>query len=142
MSILKASNFAAKMLKENQHTLYRCCRIAADYYGVSATDVQKELASRGGQKSKGRTPKNKGLELKKYNVKGNVCFYTDYCDDFWSENVDINVSAYSKKDAYEKARKALLKKKSKGVNMLNPTHENYDEIVFEYLDNKERLVLK
>lgn len=58
MSIKKAANFASKMNKEGQHSFYQCCRIAADYYDVSATDVQKELASRAGTKANGRKYKH------------------------------------------------------------------------------------
>ena len=58
MTIKEAANFASKMNKEGQHTFYQCCRIAADYYKVSATDVQKELASRSGAKANGRKYKH------------------------------------------------------------------------------------
>jgi len=58
LSIKKAADFASKMNREKQHTFYKCCRIAADYYGVSASDVQKELASRAGTKANGRKYKH------------------------------------------------------------------------------------
>lgn len=133
MSIKKAANFASKMYKENQHTLYKCCRIAADYYDVSATDVQKELSSRGGKKNIGKTSINKGKKLKIYRILGKLEFGYDYSENVWDVEVDEIVKAYTKDDAYKKATKNILKNYPKGTFIYNIDKNDFDEIVKEVM---------
>jgi len=99
MSIKAAASFARKMQKENQHTWFRCCRIAADYYGVSVDDVQREISSRGGLSRKGE-------KMKIYVYDGWFKYYL-YPD--WQE-VSITVKSYNRESALTRVRNEIVKR--------------------------------